>query len=269
MLESVLACTGACIFHPWLKAYASYNWDSVSVWVAGSFLHIWPSLALLPGESSLLGGWLAALWHLQSGRKCLNSSESDFYLHMLFQFHQASFCSIPSDMIKYSTEKKDWFTKTFPFDLTNFWRVCRGNLLNVRVFLSNEKLRGEKRKVNIYTLETFFFANFWKLTVVGCLIPHDVLLLILWVSFQNAREVIKGKIFVNQQSVSNIRILPIHFHIEEWQFNVSACNCAAVITFDTSIAEFRSHLYFSNILLYNKAHTACRQGLTHCVGGHN
>lgn len=52
MLERLLACAGACIFHPWLKAYVPYNRDSVRVWVSGSFLHIWQGLALFPGESA-------------------------------------------------------------------------------------------------------------------------------------------------------------------------------------------------------------------------
>lgn len=111
MLERLLACAGACIFHPWLKAYASYNWDSVSMWVSGSLLHIWQSLALLPGESSLLGGWLAALWHLQSGRKCLNSSESDFYLHMLFQFHQAPHATFQVTWLNLPKTKGGWLIK--------------------------------------------------------------------------------------------------------------------------------------------------------------
>lgn len=51
MLERLLACAGACIFHPWLKAYAPYNRDSVSMWVSGNFLHIWQRLALLPDGS--------------------------------------------------------------------------------------------------------------------------------------------------------------------------------------------------------------------------
>lgn len=54
------------------------------MWVRGGFLHIWLRLA----ESLPPGGWLPALRHLESGRKCLDSSQNDFYLHMLFQFHQ-------------------------------------------------------------------------------------------------------------------------------------------------------------------------------------
>ena len=84
MLERLLACAPACIFHSWLRTYALHNRDSVSTQGQRSFLHIW----LRPTESLPPGGWLPALWHLEMGRKCLDSPQNDFYLWMLFQFHQ-------------------------------------------------------------------------------------------------------------------------------------------------------------------------------------
>lgn len=112
--ESSGLTAGPCLkdfWHVLVPAFFTLDWKhmllhnraSVSVWVPGSFLHIWQCLALLPGESRPWGRWLSVsppqppfnpgfslppstgIW------KCLDPSHTQSSIsHMLFQFHPPS-----------------------------------------------------------------------------------------------------------------------------------------------------------------------------------
>lgn len=86
------------------ESICSAQWDSVSTQGQRSFLHIW----LRPTESLPFPGRVASSSVTSGdGQKCLDSSQNDFYLWMLFQFHQGPPYHVLNDMSKFAVDEND------------------------------------------------------------------------------------------------------------------------------------------------------------------